>query len=78
METERISYRNIVILERAFTSLSFEERNVFFSTEVVIIFLKDPGTPWGLSTSNVGTARVSLEWKEPELTTREGISYRVS
>ena len=64
--------------KRVFTSLSFEETNFFFSTEVTIIFIKDPGTPWGLSASNVGTTRVSLEWKEPELTTREGISYRVS
>ncbi|XP_022777753.1 uncharacterized protein LOC111319202, partial [Stylophora pistillata] len=37
----------------------------------------DPGTPWGLSASNVGTTQVRLEWKEPKLTTKEGISYRV-
>ena len=64
--------------KRAFTSLSFQDTDFFFSTEVTIIFLKDPGTPWGLSALNVGTTRVSLEWKEPEPTTREGISYRVS
>ena len=64
--------------KRAFTSLSFQDTDFFFSTEVTIIFLKDPGTPWGLSALNVGTTRVSLEWKKPELTTREGISYRVS
>ena len=64
--------------KRAFTSLSFQDTDFFFSTEVTIIFLKDPGRPWGLSALNVGTTRVSLECKEPELTTRKGISYRVS
>ncbi|XP_022807815.1 uncharacterized protein LOC111344819 [Stylophora pistillata] len=37
----------------------------------------DPGTPWGLSASNVGTTQVRLEWKEPKLTPKEGIGYRV-
>ncbi|PFX14396.1 Receptor-type tyrosine-protein phosphatase delta [Stylophora pistillata] len=37
----------------------------------------DPGTPWGLSASNVGTTQVRLQWKEPERTPKEDISYTV-
>ncbi|XP_022807816.1 uncharacterized protein LOC111344820 [Stylophora pistillata] len=36
-----------------------------------------PGTPWGLTATNVGATQVTLEWKEPELMTKEGLSYRV-
>ena len=48
------------------------------SIRSIFAFLKGPGTPWGLNASNVGATQVTLEWKEPELMTKEGLSYRVS
>ena len=48
------------------------------SIRSIVAFFKGPGTPWGLNASNVGAIQVTLEWKEPELMTKEGFSYRVS
>ena len=49
-----------------------------FTLKFIFAFLIGPGTPWGLNASNVGATQVTLEWKEPELMTKEGLSYRVS
>ncbi|KAJ7358731.1 hypothetical protein OS493_021506 [Desmophyllum pertusum] len=38
---------------------------------------REPGTPWGLKATNPRATQVTLEWKEPERNTKEGLSYTV-
>ncbi|XP_022810231.1 receptor-type tyrosine-protein phosphatase F-like [Stylophora pistillata] len=48
-----------------------------YSPPVELPRTSGPGTPWGLTATNVGATQVTLGWKEPELMTKEGLSYRV-
>ncbi|KAL9950719.1 hypothetical protein ACROYT_G043265 [Oculina patagonica] len=36
-----------------------------------------PDAPWGLTATNSETTQVTLEWKEPNITTEEGLTYTV-
>ena len=58
--------------------LSEEKMHAYKSLKIIIIFVKDPGAPCGLNAKDVGPTQVTLEWKEPELVTKEGLSYSVS
>ena len=40
-------------------------------------FLSEPSSPWGLTAPNYDQTQVTLNWKEPLVTTREGLKYTV-
>ena len=39
---------------------------------------KEPEAPFDFKVTNSGSTQVTLEWKEPKVTTEEGLSYTVS
>ena len=39
--------------------------------------LSEPDAPWGLTASNYDQTQVTLKWKQPLVTTREGLKYTV-
>ena len=39
---------------------------------------KEPEAPSNLRATNSGSTEVTLEWTEPKVTTKEGLSYTVS
>ncbi|KAL9950698.1 hypothetical protein ACROYT_G043239 [Oculina patagonica] len=48
-----------------------------YSQPVEFSIILKPGLPWDLKATKSGTTQVTLEWKEPNLTTKEGLSYTV-
>lgn len=41
------------------------------------IISPEPEVPWDLKVTKYGTTEVTLEWKKPNLTLKEGLSYIV-